>query len=79
MGAGLAGAIVHGESPVTDDTIARNIKKFVRQLDGADTDEGVLEAAIARRWLDREGVPTDDGRRLIDEFDRLRRIGRPTG
>ncbi|MFZ5617053.1 MAG: hypothetical protein ACOZAA_07015 [Pseudomonadota bacterium] len=63
---------------MTDDAITRTIMKFVRQLDGADTDERVLEAAIAHRWLDRQGQPTPDGRKLIDEFDTLQRIGRPT-
>lgn len=63
---------------MTDDTIAKNILKFVRQLDGADTDEGVLKAAIQRRWLDKRGLPTADGRRLMSEFDTLQKIGRPT-
>lgn len=63
---------------MTDDVIAKTILKFVRQLDGAETDDRVLEAAIARRWLDKEGLPTPDGRRLIDEFDTLQKIGRPT-
>lgn len=74
----LAGSIVQGEGPVTDDAIAKNIMKFVRQLDGADSDELVLKSAIERRWLDRRGLPTPSGRRLIDEFDTLQRIGRPT-
>jgi hypothetical protein len=73
-----AGFIVQGEGPVTDDAIAKNILKFVRQLDGADTDERVLEAAISRRWLDRRGRPTPDGRKLMSEFDMLQKIGRPT-
>ncbi len=63
---------------MTDDSITRNILKFVRQLDGAETEEGVLEAAISRRWLDRKGLPTPAGRRLVDEFDTLEKIGRPT-
>lgn len=63
---------------MTDDPIARNILKFVRQLDGAETDEGVLKAAIRRRWLDSCGAPTADGRRLVDEFVTLENIGRPT-
>lgn len=62
---------------MTDDLIAKNILKFVRQLDGADTDERVLEAAIAHRWLDRQGVPTTDGRKLIDSFDTLNQIHFP--
>jgi hypothetical protein len=72
-----AGSFVQGEGPVTDDAIARNILKFVRQLDGAETDELVLKAAIKRRWLNRKGVPTRDGRRLIQSFDDLQSIGRP--
>jgi len=63
---------------VTDDVIAKNILKFVRQLDGADTDELVLKSAIERRWLDRRGLPTADGRDLIRSFDDLQKIGRPT-
>ena len=62
---------------MTDDAIAKNILKFVRQLDGADSDERVLASAIERRWLDRTGLPTPDGRRLIQSFDDLQRIGRP--
>lgn len=62
---------------MTDDAIAKNILKFVRQLDGADSDELVLKSAIERRWLDRKGLPTPDGRRLIDEFDVLQKIIRP--
>ena len=74
----MAGLIVQGEGPVTDDAIAKNILRFVRQLDGVENDERVLEAAIAHRWLDRKGNPTPDGRRLIDSFDMLQRIGRPS-
>jgi hypothetical protein len=63
---------------VTEDSIARSILKFVRQLDGCDSEERVLAAAIERRWLDKRGSPTPDGRRLIDSFETLNRIGRPT-
>ncbi|MEK7265382.1 MAG: hypothetical protein AAB227_04700 [Pseudomonadota bacterium] len=63
---------------MTDDVIAKSILKFVRQLDGAGTDDRVLESAIAHRWLDGKGLPTPDGRKLIDEFDTMRKIGRPT-
>jgi len=66
------------EGRVTDDAIAKNILKFVRQLDGVDSDEGVLKAAIAHRWLDRRGAPTPAGRKLIDSFDTLQRIGQTT-
>ncbi len=62
---------------MTDDAIAKNILKFVRQLDGVDADDLALQAAIAHRWLDQKGEPTPDGRKLIDEFDTLNRIGRP--
>lgn len=62
---------------MTDDLIARNILKFVRQLDGVDNDELVLKAAVAHRWLDKKGLPTPDGRRLIDSFATLEQIGRP--
>lgn len=63
---------------MTDDVITRSILKFVRQLDGVETDERVLEAAISHRWLDKKGAPTADGRKLIDSFDTLQKIGRPT-
>jgi hypothetical protein len=63
---------------MTDDVVAKNILKFVRQLDGAESDELVLQAAIERRWLDRRGLPTADGRELIKSFDDLQRIGRPS-
>jgi len=63
---------------VTNDTIARTILKFVRQLDGGDTEERVLEAAIARHWLNREGFPTPAGIKLIDEFVTMEKITRPS-
>ncbi len=66
------------EGHVTDDAIAKNILKFVRQLDGVENDERLLEAAIAHHWLDQKGVPTVDGRKLIDSFHTLQKIGRPT-
>ena len=59
---------------MTEDAIAKTILKFVRQLDGAETDEGVLEAAITRRWIDNLGHPTPDGRELIRSFDDLGRF-----
>lgn len=63
---------------MTNDTIARTILKFVRQLDGGDTEERVLEAAIARHWLNREGFPTPAGIKLIDEFVTMEKITRPS-
>jgi hypothetical protein len=57
---------------MTDDSIAKGILKFVRQLDGGD-DDRVRSAAIARRWLDQSGAPTPDGERLIRSFEDLRR------
>ena len=63
---------------MTDDVIARNILKFVRQLDGVENNDRLLEAAIAHRWLDRRGAPTPAGRKLIDSFDTLQRIGQTT-
>jgi hypothetical protein len=62
---------------VTNDAIARTILKFVRQLDGGETEASVLEAAIARHWLNREGYPTPDGLKLIDEFVTMEKITRP--
>ena len=59
------------EGPVTEDGIARNILRFVRKLDGGESDDTVLKAAIARRWLDAKGAPTPEGRQLIRSFDDL--------
>ncbi len=73
-----AGKFVHGDGQVSDDLIAKDILKFVRQLDGADTDERVLKSAIERRWLDIKGLPTPDGRSLIKSFDDLQSLGRAT-
>lgn len=61
---------------MTDDAIAKTILKFVRQLDGGDTEESVLEAAIARHWLTLEGYPTPAGLKLIDEFVTMEQITR---
>lgn len=61
---------------MTDDAIARTILKFVRQLDGGDTEEHVLEAAIARHWLNPEGYPTPAGLKLMDEFVTMEQITR---
>lgn len=60
---------------MTEDGIAKNILQFVRKLDGGDTEEGVLRAAIARKWLDAKGAPTPEGRQLIRSFDDLGRNG----
>lgn len=62
---------------MTDDAIAKNILKFVRQLDGVENDDCVLQSAIAHRWLDKKGLPTADGRKLIDSFDTLEKFVRP--
>lgn len=56
---------------MTEDGIAKNILQFVRKLDGGDSEEGVLKAAIARKWLDAKGSPTPEGRQLIRSFDDL--------
>ncbi len=61
---------------MTDDTIARTILKFVRQLDGGETEERVLEAAIARHWLNRDGYPTPAGLKLMDEFVTMEQVTR---
>ncbi len=61
---------------MTDDVIARTILKFVRQLDGGETEDRVLESAIARHWLNREGYPTPAGLKLIDEFVTMEQVTR---
>lgn len=57
-----------------DDAVRKDILKFVRLLDGGDTEDRVLEAAVARNWLDSRGAPTQDGRRLIRSFEPLLRV-----
>lgn len=61
---------------MTDEAITRTILKFVRQLDGGETEDRVLEAAIARHWLNREGYPTPAGLKLIDEFVTMEQVTR---
>ena len=61
---------------MTDDAIAKTILKFVRQLDGGETEESVLEAAIARHWLNHEGYPTPAGLKLMDEFVTMEKVTR---
>ncbi len=61
---------------MTDETIAKTILKFVRQLDGGETEEHVLEAAIARHWLTLEGYPTPAGLKLMDEFVTMEKVTR---
>lgn len=61
---------------MTDDAIAKTILKFVRQLDGGETEERVLEAAIARHWLTLEGFPTPEGMKLMDEFVTMEKVTR---
>ncbi len=56
---------------MTEDGIAKNILRFVRKLDGGQSEETVLRAAIARKWLDPKGAPTPAGRQLIRSFDDL--------
>lgn len=62
---------------MTDEAIRKDILKFVRQLDGVEADDLALKAAVAHRWLDKKGSPTPSGRKLIDSFNTLQRIGRP--
>ncbi len=62
---------------MSDEVIANRILKFVCQLDGVEGKDNVLEAAIARRWLDHKGLPTADGRELVSSLNMLQRIGRP--
>jgi hypothetical protein len=49
---------------LSEDAITRHILKFVKLLDGGDTDELVRQAAINRNWLDPHGDPTQEGIRL---------------
>lgn len=62
---------------MSEEGIARHILQFVRKLDGGDSDEGVLKAAIAHNWLDAKGAPTPEGRQLIRSFNDLRPGGWP--
>ncbi len=53
---------------MSDDAIRRKILKFVRLVDGGDTEESVRRTAIERNWLDHDGAPTVDGRQLVHAF-----------
>ena len=62
---------------MTEDAIIRKILKFVRQVDGGDTDERVRQSAMERRWIDAKGVPTRDGERLAHSIDLMNQLGKP--
>jgi hypothetical protein len=53
---------------VSEDAIRRKILKFVRLVDGGETEESVRRTAIERKWLTDEGEPTIDGRQLVHAF-----------
>lgn len=59
---------------MSDDIIAKDILKFVKLLDGGESEDSVFRAAVARNWLDRHGAPTHDGRQLIRSFEPLWRV-----
>ncbi|MEZ5921515.1 MAG: hypothetical protein R3C60_09215 [Parvularculaceae bacterium] len=63
---------------MTDEVITKHILKFVRQLDGFQSEERVLQSAIERCWLDKQGSPTLAGRNLIHSFDILEKAARPS-
>ena len=58
-----------------DDTLTkRKILKFVKLLDGGDTEARLLEHAISRNWIDGSGAPTRDGRQMIHSFDQMSKL-----
>lgn len=59
---------------MTYDVVTKGILKYVKLLDGASTEDGVIQAAIRRNWLDHLGEPTHDGRQMMRSFDRLSEI-----
>ncbi len=62
---------------MSDDAIRRDILKFVKLLDGGETDDLVREAAINRNWLSPKGDPTTEGIRLAHSFHRQSQIENP--
>ncbi|MEQ1929317.1 MAG: hypothetical protein ABL957_02130 [Parvularculaceae bacterium] len=63
---------------MTDDAITKvKILRFVKLLDGGDSEETVMEQAIHRNWLDTFGAPTLDGRQMIRSFDQMTRFTQP--
>lgn len=81
---GQKGRIVQHKKPTassleTSDSgkaVARRIIRFLKQIEGSETEEQLLSAAIARRWLDQDGAPTPDGERLVAAFEDLERFTR---
>jgi hypothetical protein len=68
------GGKLQEDRKMTDDAIAKKILRFVRQLDGGESEDVILNSAIAHNWIDRQGRPTPDGRDLVSAFDDLSRI-----
>ena len=62
---------------MSEDAITRHILKFVKLLDGCETDELVRQAAIERNWLDQQGDPTQEGIRLAHSVHLQTQIENP--
>lgn len=61
---------------MTDDALTKvRILKFVKLLDGGESEETVIKSAMNRKWLDQRGSPTTDGRQLVHSFDKMSRSG----
>lgn len=50
------------------------ILKFVKLLDGGDSEESVMARAQSRNWLDNYGIPTLAGIELIKNSERMNRF-----
>jgi hypothetical protein len=61
---------------MSEDALTRTILKFLRQMNAEDSEESAVRHAVERNWLDDQGAPTADGRRLALSFDLLRSIDR---
>lgn len=53
---------------MSEEAVTRHILKFVKLLDGGESDDLVRQAAINRKWLDQRGTPTIEGKRLAHSF-----------
>lgn len=59
---------------MTDDAVARQILKFLRQMNSEDDDLTLVESAIHKAWLLEDGQPTQEGRQLIRSFEDIERV-----
>lgn len=63
---------------MTEDGLTKvKILKFVRLLDGGETEESLVARAQSRNWLDSFGTPTVAGIQLVRSSDRMSRLVEP--